>query len=54
MTELNQLQLDYRAKLMDQAEKDGFSLQEVGDMFGVSKARVYQIINNYRAKQQEK
>lgn len=48
--ELNQIQLDMRAKWMADGLKSGLSLQEIADIFAVTKARVYQITNNYKAK----
>lgn len=50
-TKLNQIQLDYREKVIAQAHKDGLSLQEISEIFGISKARVHQIVIGYRAKQ---
>lgn len=51
---LTQIQLNYREKWMVQGLDDGLSLQDIAEIFSVTKARVYQITNNYRARQIKK
>lgn len=51
---LTQIQLDYREKWMVAGLNDGLSLQDVAEIFSITKARVYQITNNYRARQIKK
>lgn len=56
MSELTQIQLDYREKIISQAVVDGLSLQDISDIFSnpISKSRVHQIAIAYRAKQIKK
>lgn len=51
---LNEIELDVRVKLMVKAAEMGLDQPSIARVFKISRQRVYQIINNYRASQLSK